>query len=394
MESPLFPTYGRHSVTSDRCVLPVTLQHSLNVYLHHALPLCVILTRSSLRPWYMEHYLQVCSRIQLGRDGSENLWVDFVERETAYRDVMIEIPLGPEWMRTEGDIIDFLKNRLRLGYYGIVKIDESVLPQKMQRPGARGVHESLIYGFDDEHELLMAIGFDSRWTFNAMTFDYADYRAAFQRGLEMFSVEADGAVEGGEYADQGLVRLVRIRRLHGDYPFSLRRFLRGVESYIYGVGDTADNYFGHAWGVELESWDERAMNEDMRFGSAVYTQLIEHLQRLMSGEHTMDYRHVHLMYEHSRGLLERVRYALGGFYPDSRVEELLDRYRILVTRLDQARLLFIKHGVSGDAELLQLVCGHLAWAQKEEVCVLASLCGRLQDWQIPQFEPDRSRALE
>jgi len=376
-------------MTSGRYVLPVTLQHSLNVYLHHALPLCVILTQSNLHPWYMEHYLQICSRLQLAKDGSENLWVDFMERETAYRDVMIEIPLGPEWMRTEGDIVTFLKDRLRLGYYGIVKVDESFLAQKMQRSGARGVHESLIYGFDDEHGLLMAIGFDSRWTFNTMSFGYSDYRVAFQRGLEMFSAEPNRVVEGGEYGDQGLVRLVRLRKFHGEYPFSMRRFLGGVESYIHGIGDTADNYFAHAWGVELDSWDVPTMNEEVKFGSAVYTHLLECIQRILSGERAMDYRHVHLMYEHSRGLLERLRYASASSSRDTRVPELLERYRVLVQRLDQARLLFIKHGVTGDPQLLHSVCAHLDWAQKEEVYALASLCGRLWDSRVLQGDPER-----
>ncbi|WP_127534562.1 non-ribosomal peptide synthetase [Paenibacillus kobensis] len=271
----------------DKIELPVVLQEDVRAYLHRSMPLCIILANGNYKGWYYSNYIQIFAR----DDAPGHTFLDYIEPEDSYNDVSEVVTLGYHMFRENEDFVDFVKNKLRLGFYITANVDEMELKNKRTYQREHFVHASLIYGYDDNKRTFQGIGFDESQVFSYLEFDYDEMQRAFTSGKKYYKM-------GAPWCERSAVKLVRPISQEKKFVFNNRKFLMDLHDYVYSIEDPYRLYtFGYA------------EEEKIEYGIRTYDVVIERLkEREKTGMYTIDYRAIHLIYEHKQGLYSRIRY--------------------------------------------------------------------------------------
>ncbi|HEX3046859.1 MAG TPA: KR domain-containing protein, partial [Bacillota bacterium] len=255
-------------------VLQIKLQNEITCYLSHALPLCVVLAHPKLIPWYYEHFVDIYSVT----DENDFLKVDFLEFRAAYKEMMYEVYLGYNLLKNESNIIQFIVDKIDLGYYVIIHADEYYLPVKALYHKEHYVHHSIIYGYHHGNKQLLAIGFNAEQIFTRITFDYDTFAEAYEQGKYHYQPSAP-------WAETNAVELLKLKDYQEEYPFDIKRFLGKLDGYLSGRGDD----------TVIFSYNWKPNQDKIAYGIKVYGQIINHLENFLEGRFTMDYRAIHLL---------------------------------------------------------------------------------------------------
>lgn len=317
--------------TTDHKELKIVLQNEITTYLCHSLPLCVVLADERLLPWFYEHFINIYSMI----DESGYLKLEFLEYRAPYKEMMYEVYLGYHFLEKETSIVDFIIDKINRGYYAICHVDEYYLPVKPSYQKEHFVHHSIIYGYDNTNRKLIAIGFNSEQILAQITFDYDDFITAFENGKLYYQISAP-------WASNNAVELLKLKDYPDRYPFDINRFLNQLEAYLSSVGDQAV--------IFSYMMDEKKI----KYGLSVYDEIIRHLGEILTGVISIDYRAIHLLTEHKRGILNRLRFIQGEYQIDGAFEEMLQEYsQQVVEQVDSIRKKFLEvsYSVSNQTEL-------------------------------------------
>ncbi len=353
---------------TDAKELKVVLHNDIITYLCHSLAICVILADERLHPWYYEHYI----RLYTEKQANGMLIMDFLEERAPYNEVIQEVYLGYELLKDVTNITDYVIDKINSGYYVIINIDEYYIPEKLAYKKKHYVHHSLVYGYDNTQRKFKAIGFNAEQIFAKMNFDYDLFSQAFESGKLYYKGSAP-------WAETNAIELLRTKDFMQEYPFSLERFKTSLEDYV-----TSKEDFRIVFDQRLDQY--YLGPEQLKYGMDVYEGVIEHLMKLMDGVITIDYRAVHLMFEHKKSLYSRLQFVKGKYNRLNRFEKLLDQYQKIVDIVDSARRLFLKHTFTGDndynlvpdKEVVVQIIEKLAAARDMEKQVLTEICGLLK----------------
>jgi 3-oxoacyl-(acyl-carrier-protein) synthase/acyl carrier protein len=317
--------------TTDHKELKIVLQNEITTYLCHSLPLCVVLADERLLPWFYEHYINIYSMI----DDGGYLKLEFLEYRAPYKEMMHEVCLGYHFLEKETSIIDFIIDKINRGYYVIIHADEYFLPVKPSYQKEHFVHHSIIYGYDNTNRKLIAIGFNTEQLLSQITFDYDDFITAFENGKLYYQISAP-------WASNNAVELLKLKDYPGRYPFDINHFLNQLEAYLASAGDQSV--------IFSYMMDQKKI----KYGLSVYDEIIKHLEKLLTGVFSIDYRAVHLLTEHKRGMLNRLRFIQGEYQIHGGFEEMLRDYsQQVVEQVDSIRRKFldVSYSVSNQTEL-------------------------------------------
>lgn len=290
--SPIDEGSSKTVICPSQKSLPVVLQDEVRVYLHRSLPLCILLAYDQYKAWYYSNYIQIFS-VKPEAGITE---LNYLEPRDSYVDISEVICLGYHMFKLEDDFIAFVKEKLNLGYYIIANVDEIALSNKYFYQQEHYVHASLIYGYDDQTKCLKGIGFDESEIFTYLDFKYEEMQQAFINGKKYYSI-------GAPWCEWSAIQLVKPKTPHKNFSFDVRKCLRDLHGYIYGVADPYRLYtFEYA-------------DEAIAYGIETYDVLLERLKaRKETGEFTIDYRAIHLMYEHKQGLYRRMQYLIATYH--------------------------------------------------------------------------------
>jgi amino acid adenylation domain-containing protein/non-ribosomal peptide synthase protein (TIGR01720 family) len=300
--------------------LKIEMHNDITTYLHHSLPLCIILADERLRPWYYEHFTNIFSL----RNDQGYLELDFLESWIPFRGLVdIESCLGYDMMEEIGDVVKFLMKRINFGYYSIVCMDEYYLPDKANYKKKHYVHQSLIYGYDSAQRRFMGIGFNSEHLFSKMFFDYDTLAVAFKESAKYYG-------ESAPWSERGVIQLIAPVDFPGTYPYDARNFLNELESFIFSKGED--------WKI----YSLQHHRHQVKFGFEVYDEVVQSLRDLLNGKVTMDYRVVHLLYEQKKSICRNIKYVIDRNHLTVELEHLLDRYNRIIDRFNDVRTRFLE----------------------------------------------------
>ncbi|AEY66936.1 non-ribosomal peptide synthetase [Clostridium sp. BNL1100] len=322
--------------------LKINLQREITTYLHRSLPLCAILSCEENYKWFYQHYIEIFSITY--QNGFSRL--EFLEEKNNYDAVFHEAFLKFEEVP---DILQFIKDKIDSGVYVSVHIDEYCLPQKGSYGKNHFVHPSLIYGYDNIQNKLMAIGFDSEMIFNEITFDFNDFVEAYESAKIHYGTFAP-------WAETEAVQLLIPREFDKDYKLDLESVLVSIDNYLTSSAVNSDKI------VKLVSTDEMNTFDQLKYGIDVYDVIVQSLEKLGSDiikgldvqniieqckekavadiMPSMDYRSMHLLYEHKKGIYNRIRYIIDNFGSSKVLNQLADKYLKIIEKLNTARLTF------------------------------------------------------
>ena len=293
--------------------LSVKLQNEINTYLHWAYPLCVILSDEKYYPWFYENFINIFAHVE--EDGK--LFVDFLEKWCNYEDFMFEINLGYKFLESEKDILHYIKSKIDSGFYIGLFLDEYYLSPMQSYNKVHFIHNNFIYGYDDDQLLL--IGFDSNKVFSFLRITNSEFVKAFDSGRLKHK-------ELAPWASLFSMQLLYFKDRNYECQFNKEAFLNNLRNYICSKGNPV---------VEFS----RKLNSQTRFGSSVWNAVIEHITNLLNGKVTLDYRAIHLLFEHKRGLYKRFNYLLET---GTQLTSELAQFKEIIKRLNDIRLSFLK----------------------------------------------------
>lgn len=316
----------------ETLALNVKLQYEMNTLLYYSLPLCIILANEKLIPWYYENFIEIFSH-NLPYMDKEYLNLYYLcdintnrYNTNFYANLADEICLGYDLLKREPDIVPFMIENIRKGYYVIAYLDEYYLPDKEAYQNNHFVHESLIYGYDDLHQEFMAIGFDFNHSFGMMKFDYPMVAQAFEQGKLYYSNE------GGGWAETMALRLIKPFDFTEEYPFSIQRYLAKLNNYRCSKVAPSRIY-----SFRLPN------NETCQFGMNVYNAVEDHLKKMLKGKLTLSFKELHFLYEHKKYIDSSLNYIHNRFKFGNDFQPLMAQYHEIVQIVNDIRLIFLKY---------------------------------------------------
>jgi FkbH-like protein len=318
--NPVVPASG----VPERKDLPIKLQTDITVYLCHSLALCAILTDERLLPWFYEHYIQLFSM------AAENghVMLEFLEVRSPYKDMMYEVYLGYNLLADVDNIIDFVIQKINLDYYVIINVDEYYLPNKRSYQINHFVHHSIVYGYDNQRRELKAIGFNAQGIFTELAFDYDLFAEAYENGKIHYR-------QWAPWAETNAVELLKFRDFKREYPFNMQRFIAKLGDYLNSTPDDSVIY-------SLRLDKELLTGEKVAYGFQVYEVVIGNLLKLLDNQVFIDYRALHLLFEHKLGLEKRLKFTQSRYTMAEETAELIQAYSKIVEQFQAIRLKFFE----------------------------------------------------
>lgn len=311
--------------------LKIIMQQDITTYLHRSLPLCVVLAYEKCIPWYYCNFIQIFSFT----DKKGYVELNYLEPRDCCSEIVDMVCLGYHLLKEVKNIIDFIVEKINMGYYLIINVDEYYLPNKWTYKAEYYVHSSLIYGYDNKKEQLKAIGFNKQASFTEITFDYTQFIEAYENGKIHYK-------DSAPWCEWSALQLIRPKKFEVVYPFSNDRFLKELKNYLFSIGDN----------VRLYSFEYH--ENQVEFGFQVYDVTIRNLENLLHGKLTIDYRAIHLISEHKKCIYDRLEYVISQNKLTGEIITLLKEYLYVVNQFNNIRLKSLKLFSNSDISVLTL----------------------------------------
>lgn len=330
-----------HKTTGKQ--LKIKYQRDITTYLHRSIPLCAILSDERYYTWFYEHYIQLFF-ITYNNSFSR---LEFLEPKNNFEDIFDEKYLT--YNEQQSDIIEFIEKSIDSGTYLTINVDEYYLPQKGSYNEHHYVHQSMVFGYDKSERKLMALGFDTNMVFKELEFDYDNFEKAYESAKTNYKLTAP-------WAETEAIQLLTPKQTAREYKFDLNRFMEEMYKYIDGSNLDKSRI------EKLIPLEEQQMCTDLIYGPKIYSAMVGSLERLgrdilqgldvqgmveqfkekMLGDimPAIDYRSIHLLYEHEKGLYDRFKYISSKYYTSAKVDDLLKEFNKLVENMNTARLTF------------------------------------------------------
>ena len=298
--------------------LPAAAQNEITTYLHRSLPLCAILSNENYKGWFYSNYIQIFSY----KDASGFLEINYLEPRDSYADIADVICLGYHLLQEVASIVDFIKEKIQLGYYLILNLDEYELSNKHDYKRNHYVHASIVYGYDDETRQVKGVGFDKSRLFTELLFDYDELNKSFQSSKVHY-------LNYAPWCAWSAVQLIKLKSPERQFPFSKRKFMEDLYDYIHSKPD------------EYRLYNFEYDVNRVTFGMDVYEKLVNELRNILQGEFHVDYRALHLLAEHKKCLYVRLSYLVEKYNLGSELERKKEEYYQLVLKFDEMRKQFL-----------------------------------------------------
>lgn len=342
--------------------LKVKVQKDITTYLNYSLPLCGILSDERRYAWLYEHFVQLYALT----DQQGNLWVDYLEDRDFYKDVAEYKIFKSDELRKVGCIIEFIIEKINMGYYLIIFMDEYYLPGKASYNSSHFVHQLMVYGYDNDKKVFKTIAFNNINEFTVFEYEYNQLEQAYEQGKAYYS-------SSPIWVSNETIEMVRINTINS-YSFNLDPFIENLDIYLKGEG----NY------SKIRSNNLETNGREATFNFNIYNELLFHLSNLIDGKQTMDYRYMHLMFEHKAIMFKRFLYISSKFKVGDKFETYIDRYLTKVRKNSEvARNLFFKQMVikgvnseineSNSNKILSKVLGIVEQVKVDEQIILEDI---------------------
>lgn len=303
-------------------ILNIYLQKDITTYLNYSMPLCAILWDKGKILWMYEHF----NNIYCINDRDNYLWLDFVEDHNYPQDAAEYISVDLKSMEEIEDIIDFIKGFISDGYYVRLILDEYYLSEKPAFGKEHNLIQVLIFGYNDTEKRMKAIGFLKDNVFGI-------YEQSYQETIDSYNACRD------LYSDEVIWHklynaiLIKVKDVNKKYRFNSSKLIDGIQKYISSCGDAS----------VLRPEIRHQMGDNAVFGIQVYDEVIIHLNNLLEGNFTMDYRFIHLLSEHKKLLNKKLIYFDEHHCGSDRLKGLISQYAHICSSFEWVRSLYLKN---------------------------------------------------
>lgn len=299
--------------------LRLEVQREITTYLSRSLPLSVILTYKKFYPWFYGRFIQLFSHV----DPKGIMELNFLEPYDCFEEIADNICLGYNFLKNEKSILEFTLDKINLGYYIIINLDEYHIKEKMHYQTQHFVHPSLIYGYDSTKRTFSAIGFNASFLFEKITITYDEFVKAYEDSKLYYK-------EYAWWAEWSAIQLIKPSDFEEEYPFEINRFIEALDAYLSSTGDSFKLY-----AMEVSP-------KGVQYGIEVYDVLVRCLEAALLGKGFADYRAFHLLYEHKKGLYDRLAFVNARYGASQHLLDLHREYSEVVEFFNTLRMTVLK----------------------------------------------------
>ncbi|GFN29884.1 hypothetical protein [Paenibacillus xylaniclasticus] len=327
----------------------------INSFHHHAFPLLISALHPYFNDWFNCNYIQLYSK----KSESESFAVNYYEFDR----LGMKTPFIAECYTKRSIIskyvnpVQFVKDSISNNQYVMTFLDEYYLPDRWAYQKIHFIHDTLIYGFDDERGVVHIAGFDATRTFTFTEVDMRDFEQAYsttEQGVGPIVIHADG-IHSYEL------------KLDRTYTFDLSIIIEMMEDYLYSR-NTSERFRMYYDPV------------DHIYGLNTYDSVIDYLTN--SGNEMIDTKVLHVIYEHKKTMTSRLRYLQEekGIAVDPWV---IEQYSLIEELSFKTRASALKYEITMSPSLLSKMVDELRKMREMEQAVLERLIPQLKQ-QLPK----------
>lgn len=293
--------------------LDIMLQNDFNFQLNHSLVLCFILLNRNIIPYYNQAFINISSKHQ--ENGFVNL--DFLVND--FYDKVLDRKDKIEMRKAKriDNILNYIREKIDLGEYMIVGVDEYFLSNKERYQEYHYAHQTLIYGYDDDKEIIHGIGFDKEHLFSKLEYKYIEFQKAY---LEVSNSHTSTA----PWLEEAEILSYKNRIFDQMCPYDTEAVAKEIYNY-------------------LNSFSQK--NSSEKQGIDVIDDLIETLYFLMEGKEVFEYKNLHMLTEHKKSIYNRLGYFVQQTSGINELANLQKEYIKVLMMVDKMRISFFQKTV-------------------------------------------------
>ena len=309
----------------NKVILPITVNIPTSSYFALSLQLGVILAHKETKEWYYENFINIYMERHNNICFTEMSFGMLCRYTTVF-----DYSVSKYEDTVHSNIVDRVRHELLDEQnYAYLYVDEYYISCKDAYMSSHFHHQSLIYGFDDEQQILHAIAFDKSGHFAKLEYKYDEIIIAYSEAFKC-TPETKNDTFGAVF--------FKIRP-DFSHKLNLSHVLYTLSEYVNGCIPKNLHYVQHNMPHTYFCQDF-----DCSFGMEVIKRTANFFNNLDPKDYTfVDFRRVHFLYEHAAMLLERFRYIGQAFLPDSaEYTKLVGEYETITQQYMTIRLMVLK----------------------------------------------------
>ncbi len=265
------------------------------------------------------------------------------------------------------DMVTFVKNAIDSGEYVAAYVNESYIPEI---GGSLGVHNLLVYGYDEAKRQFMLMGFNTEGKYGELSCSFREFRKAYLH------------VEGHRHSNvRKIIKFSPYQFAH--HSFSLVHLERRLYEYLNSVDSD------YRTGAIIN----RCYEDHAVWGIACYEEMEKEYRRMVESHQWIDIRSAYALWEHKVCMLDRLRYLKKYCYLDS-PDEVIRQYESVVKASEMLKYAVLKYNMelsrpSRDHSDASRFEGMLRNIQEKEVPILTEVLDMLRE-KIAAQKPVRS----
>lgn len=290
----------------------------MTVYRNYAFPLSILSANGFVNDWILHHFIN----LYLMRGEGSYIWFDFLEQNDFCSDKLSYSYIDIDNIARH-DIIELIKSTLISNKYVILFLDEYYIESTINVNKEHAFEESLIYGFDDEKKVFFSLGFNDRWLFGKMQYSYDEVINAHNSLIKHKAEELPVYVKW--------------------YTFTKIELINGVseEDHLKEIIFEITNYNNSTEQVKkLRSETITERGEKAVYGIKCYEEIVKSLYIMLDSIIQTDYRHIHLLFEHKKLMIDKLSYISDKLKLDEK--KYVDEYNLVLKKVQLAKLLYLK----------------------------------------------------
>lgn len=327
---------------------------SVRCFLFEAYPLSILSVKEDYKQWFYSNYIQLCC------------YENFIERNEVFLqfhgpDQGFNSPyLKKQYLSWETfpkdkvDIVDFVIANITSDYYFYCYVDEYDIPHRKPYHTYHLMHDLFIYGFDNENNVFMILGYDENKQFKKNKVSYDDFRTAF--------LHNDADKKKQYWTDR--IYMFKFDDT-ANYNFDVQCIIDLTEDYLQSrnTGER-DRRFHNPYDMTI-------------FGIKTYDCLITYYKMLLEHRLSFDVRIPYLLWEHKKCMRERLDFMIHEKDYDNLngcFEEYIKLEEIAKTILN----LMMKYNQRENPSYINKIIGYLQQLKKGEVTTLEDVLVKLK----------------
>lgn len=304
--------------------LSIIKQDYVTTYLHYGMALSTVMWNANYKPWINEHFTD----LYLKRENSGAIWLDYLEDTKFLSDIADYTYYKAEDLSLDTDYILKAKEFISEEVYVSFAMDQFYYSKSIEYQKYHYHMQLMLYGYDDEQKIFYGVGFDEKSNLGLITISYDEFETCVNSCLRNYK---DYPVWVNWY----FIAVTEFKNMDKVYKLNVNSMKEDIRNFILSTN------------LEHKLRSEVVGEQEIKavFGLNAQYELVNALTELAEGKFVTDYRHIHLIAEHKRLMVQKLNILLSDKEYGTLKEEIIPEYKKLVTEYEVQRKKFLMQTV-------------------------------------------------